>query len=101
MCDRQWDKVADAPYEQVEQAVRCSGLSKYKTELIQSLLREIRTDHGHISLEHLVGQPAAEVKRVLGKYKGVGEKTIACVLMFHLNQPGKERKRGWVGKAPM
>ena len=41
---------------------------------------------GECSLEHLRDEPDEEVKRILRQYKGVGAKTISCVLMFCLRR---------------
>jgi endonuclease-3 len=47
---------------------------------------EVYKDYGATDLEFLKEKPTEEVKKILGKYKGVGPKTIACVLMFQLQR---------------
>ena len=43
-------------------------------------------EEGLISLEHLRLLPTDEVKRYLTSFKGVGPKTVSCVLMFTLGR---------------
>ncbi len=41
---------------------------------------------GEVSLEHLRSMPSEQIKAELKRFKGVGAKTIACVLMFCLGR---------------
>src|SRR5215471_4365699 len=50
---RSWNQVADAPIAEVEKHIRVSGLSNIKAPRIQSILRQIRAEHGKIDLEFL------------------------------------------------
>src|SRR5688572_22865017 len=77
-----WDAVADAPVEQVERAIRISGLSNTKAPRIQSILREIRERHGRISLEFLKHYDPQAALEYLRAFKGVGPKTAHCTLLF-------------------
>lgn len=52
----------------------------------QAILDSLLQQQGSLSLEHLRQQPAELIKAQLGSYKGVGPKTIACVLMFCLGR---------------
>ena len=42
---------------------------------------------GEPSMEYLREMPTDEVKKELSRFKGVGPKTISCVLLFTLNRP--------------
>ena len=56
-------------------------------ERVRAILRDdrVRTD-GEPSLEWLHAKDDAEVKRVLTSFKGVGPKTVACVMMFTMGR---------------
>ena len=82
-----WDAVADAPVEQVERAIRISGLSNIKAPRIQGILRQIRSAHGRIDLEFLKDWPPAEAMAYLRAFVGVGPKTANCVLLFSFGMP--------------
>jgi endonuclease-3 len=82
-----WDDVADAPVEQVERAIRISGLSNTKAPRIQSILRQIRKRHGRISLEFLKRYTPTDALAYLRAFPGVGPKTANCTLLFAFGMP--------------
>src|SRR3569623_583993 len=77
-----WDAVADAPVEQVERAIRVSGLSNTKAPRIQAILRQIREQRGTICLQFLAEQSPEEALAYLRSFRGVGPKTACCTLLF-------------------
>lgn len=79
---RSWNQVADAPVEQVERHIRVCGLSNLKAPRIQSILRQVRAERGRIDLEFLAGLPERDTIAYLSRFKGIGPKTAACVLLF-------------------
>jgi endonuclease-3 len=84
---RSWNRVADAPMDQVERAIRVSGLSRIKAPRIQSILRQIREAHGKIDLEFLKDREPQAAYDYLMRFTGVGPKTANCVLLFSFNMP--------------
>jgi endonuclease-3 len=82
-----WDAVADAPVEKVERAIRISGLSNIKAPRIQSILRQIREEHGRIDLEFLKKRAPEEAMAYLRNFVGVGPKTANCLLLFSFGMP--------------
>jgi endonuclease-3 len=79
---RSWNQVADAPVGEVERHIRVSGLSNQKAPRIQTILRDIRTQHGKIDLQFLQSMGEQEAYEYLTKFKGVGPKTANCVQLF-------------------
>ena len=53
---------------------------------LQAILNTLKDERGECSLEHLRSSTDEEIKTELERFKGVGKKTIACVLMFCLNR---------------
>lgn len=82
-----WDAVADAPVERVEDAIRPGGLSRQKAPRIQAILRQIREERGTITLDFLAALPPDDALAYLQSFHGVGRKTASCVLLFALNMP--------------
>ena len=82
-----WSQVLAAPEGVAEELVRCGGLAEVKMERVRAILRDdrARTD-GEPSLEWLHERDDDEVKRVLTSFKGVGPKTVACVMMFTMGR---------------
>lgn len=81
-----WEQVRTAAPEVIEDAIRPGGLAAIKTGRIQAILQALHDERGECSLEHLRALPDDEVKAALRSYKGVGAKTISCVLMFCLGR---------------
>ncbi len=82
-----WDAVADAPVEAVEEAIRPCGLAHQKAPRIQGALQRLRTEHGRITLDFLRDLPVDEARDYLLSFHGVGRKTASCVLLFSLGMP--------------
>jgi endonuclease-3 len=83
-----WDAVADAPWEEVQEAIRSSNHSPTKAGRIQAILRDLREKcGGHASLDFLADMTTEAANDYLLSMEGVGKKTAACVLMFTLNRP--------------
>ena len=103
-----WEAVARAPRPQVEAAIRIGGLARTKSRTIQELLRRIAADRHELNLDFLRTVPVDEARRYLGQFRGVGEKTICCVLLFASGHPAfpvdthilrVARRLGWVAPA--
>ena len=82
-----WEAVRDAPEAEVVEAIRLAGLAKQKGPRIQQILREISLEHGSLTLDFLNDMPAEDARAWLLKFKGVGPKTAAIVLLFALDKP--------------
>src|SRR6516162_1880936 len=87
-----WERVRDAPVDEIEEAIRPGGISKVKSARIRSILLEItRTAPSHgaspdepLSLDWLVDETVPAAQAYLTSLPGVGRKTAACVLLFAL-----------------
>ena len=78
-----WDAVAEAPVEEVEEAIRPGGLAPTKSVRIMQILEAIGDDD-LLWLEHA---PLDEARDYLCALPGVGRKTAACVLLFSFGRP--------------
>mmetsp|Transcript_6298 Transcript_6298/g.18067 ORF Transcript_6298/g.18067 Transcript_6298/m.18067 type:complete len:395 (-) Transcript_6298:94-1278(-) len=81
-----WDEVLHAPDGAVEDAIRCGGLAEIKVQRIREILTTVLSERGELSLEYVRELGDAEIKEELSRFKGVGPKTVACVLMFCLRR---------------
>lgn len=82
-----WEAVRDARGREVVEAIRVAGLANQKGPRIQNLLREITRERGNLDLGFLKDLPLDEAHGWLTKFKGVGPKTAAIVLLFSLGRP--------------
>ena len=81
-----WDAVRTAEVEAIAAPIRSAGLSAVKSARIKAILEQLHAMRGECSLEHLRDMSDAEAKALLCGFKGVGPKTVACVLMFALRR---------------
>jgi endonuclease III len=82
-----WEAVRDADPAAVVAAIRQAGLANQKGPRIQQVLREITSERGSLELRFLEDMPLEEARSWLKKFKGVGPKTAAIVLLFSLGRP--------------
>jgi endonuclease-3 len=82
-----WEAVRDAAPGSVVAAIRLAGLANQKGPRIQQVLREITSERGSLELDFLKNMPLEEARTWLKKFKGVGPKTAAIVLLFSLGRP--------------
>lgn len=81
-----WDAAADAPVDEVADAIRSGGLADRKAPRIQAVLRAIRERTGGYDLAFLGGMTIPAARDWLTQLNGVGPKTASCVLMFNLGR---------------
>ncbi|OVA16252.1 HhH-GPD domain [Macleaya cordata] len=79
-----WEDVLAAESKCIENAIKCGGLAPKKTSCIKNLLTGLLEKKGKLCLEYLRTMSIDDIKAELLGFKGIGPKTVACVLMFHL-----------------
>ncbi|KAL2492844.1 putative DNA glycosylase [Abeliophyllum distichum] len=81
-----WEDVLAAESRCIEDAIRCGGLAPTKSSCIKNILNSLLDKNGKLCLEYLRDLSVEEIKAELSHFKGIGPKTVSCVLMFHLQQ---------------
>ncbi|KAK4489058.1 hypothetical protein RD792_004852 [Penstemon davidsonii] len=81
-----WEHVLEAESKCIEDAIRCGGLAPTKSSCIKNLLSCLLEKKGKLCMEYLKELSTEEIKAELSQFKGIGPKTVACVLMFHLQK---------------
>lgn len=81
-----WDLVLAADDGDVEDSIRIGGLAAIKVQRIKSILQTLLDERGACCLEWLRSKDTEDVKTYLRRFKGIGPKTISCVLMFCLQR---------------
>ncbi len=82
-----WEQVADAPADEVADAIRPGGIANQKARRIQEILTVIEDREGSLDLSRLHRCGDAAVESYLRTLPGVGPKTAACVLVFSMGRP--------------
>jgi endonuclease III len=88
-----WKAVYDAyGTGEVEESIKTGGLSEMKARNIHNILAYLLHEHyarcldGEPSYEWLRLESTSFIKRELLQHKGVGPKTVSCVLLFNLQR---------------
>jgi endonuclease III len=82
-----WESARRARPSSIEVTIRSGGLARQKAVTIKRLLNEIYTRCGSLDLSFLRTAPLEEARQFLSSFKGVGPKTVACVLLFSCARP--------------
>jgi len=90
-----WESVRDAATDKIAEAIKCGGLAHMKSVRLQDVLYSLtqqQQEQGETKTlaayldDELAKRPTEEAWRYLRTLPGVGPKTAACVLMFHLDR---------------
>ncbi|KAL7478956.1 hypothetical protein ACHAW6_004708 [Cyclotella cf. meneghiniana] len=83
-----WQDVANTPdITLVEKSIKVAGLAKTRAQRIQGMLRSIQQERGLANFEYLQHYDSNEdIVKELSRFKGMGPKTISCVLLFALGR---------------
>lgn len=84
---KDWDEVRRARVEKIADTIRSGGLADVKAPRIKSILSQIYEENHHLNLSFLKKWRTDKIKSWLRRFNGVGDKTIACVLLFSLKRP--------------
>jgi endonuclease-3 len=84
---RMWDQVRRANVRTITSAIRSGGLADIKAQRIKDILNQIYKENHNLDLGFLKKWRTEKIREYLGAFKGVGEKTVACVLLFSLRRP--------------
>ncbi len=82
-----WDQVRRAKVKSIADAIRAGGLADIKAVRIKDILDQIHKERRETDLSFLTRRRTKDIKLYLSRFKGVGDKTVACVLLFSLKRP--------------
>ena len=81
-----WEDVLEAKTKNIVSAIRPGGLAEQKSRRIKEILRWIKKNEGKLSLVFLKKMNSEEIKKTIGALKGIGPKTVHCLLLFGLGR---------------
>lgn len=84
---KNWDEVRKAKVKRIVNTIRSGGLADVKALRIKNILNQIYEENSTLNLSFLKRWRTDKIKAWLKGFKGVGDKTIACVLLFSLKRP--------------
>lgn len=81
-----WDYVASGNLNDIKNCIRVCGLVNTKASEIKEMLKKMKKKYGSLDLNFLNKLTNDEIYEELCQYKGIGIKTISCVLIFALRR---------------
>ena len=82
-----WDDARTGDEREIARAIHSGGLSQIKAARIKTILQQIYEAQGNLDLSWLARVGSEEARDYLLRFRGVGPKTAACVLLFSLGRP--------------
>lgn len=84
-----WEQVAtELNTSRIQDAIRVAGLAQVRAERLLSMLQVILSERGEANFEYLQHfKSNDDIVQELSRFKGMGPKTISCVLLFALGRP--------------
>ena len=76
----------DQAIPKLQEAIHIGGLAPTKSARIHAMISTLQSERGSPSLEYLRDLTNDEVKSELQRFKGLGPKTISCVLLFAMGR---------------
>ena len=73
--------------DKIDADIKVGGLHRVKAKRIKEILQRVRRERGAFDLDYLRKLDMNDARAELGKYKGVGAKSINCILLFSLGLP--------------
>jgi len=81
-----WEDVLEARTRSIVAAIRPGGLAGQKARRIHEILHWIKEREEKVSLVFLKKMGFEEIKKTIGALKGIGPKTLHCLLLFGLGR---------------
>ncbi len=81
-----WEDVLNGKTKTIISAIRPGGLAGQKAERIKDILNWIKNHRGRLNLDFLKKMESGEIEALMGKLKGIGPKTVHCLLLFGLGR---------------
>ena len=81
-----WEDVLEAKTKPIVSAIRQGGLAEQKAKRIGGVLHWIKKQEGRLSLSFLRKMDSEKINKTIGALKGVGPKTLHCLLLFGLRR---------------
>lgn len=81
-----WERAANAGLNELKESIRVCGLANTKSRDIKELLLSMKDKYGTLDLSFMKDYADEKIYEELLQYRGIGVKTISCVLIFALGR---------------
>lgn len=83
---KNWEDLMNSPQGKIRKAIKVCGMTNTKSADIKEMLNLMYKNSGNLSLNYLYDLSDNEVYDELLKYRGIGKKTISCLLAFGMGR---------------
>lgn len=83
---KNWEEVSSASEKEIKDCIKVCGLANTKSKDIKQMLKKMKSSYGSLDVSFLKSLDDAQVYDELLQYRGIGIKTISCVLIFALGR---------------
>ena len=81
-----WEDALHGKTKSIVSAIQPGGLAEQKARRIRDILQWIKKRQGRLSLSFLRKMDSEEIRKTMGGLKGIGPKTLHCLLLFGLGR---------------
>jgi endonuclease-3 len=81
-----WEDALKGKRKSIASAIQPGGLAEQKARRIREILHWIKKREGRLSLSFLKEMESEEIRKTMGGLKGIGPKTLHCLLLFGLGR---------------
>lgn len=81
-----WDAIANAPLNEIKKQIKVCGMADTKSKDIKNMLNNMKKNYGTLNLDFLKKYKTEKIYDELLRYKGIGVKTVSCVLAFSMGR---------------
>lgn len=81
-----WKDAVNAHESEIEEIIKPAGLKKQKARTIKTILSNFGKNENFLSIDQLHNMSNEEIFNLLIEIKGIGTKTISCLLLFSLGR---------------
>jgi endonuclease-3 len=81
-----WEDALEGKTKSIVSAIQPGGLAEQKARCIREILHWIKKREGRLNLSFLKEMDSEEIWKTMGVLKGIGPKTLHCLLLFGLGR---------------
>jgi endonuclease III len=81
-----WEKLLSVSQPRIAKLIQIGGLANQKSLVIKNLVKYLQKRNRKVDLDYLLKMSDEEIFEELGTIKGIGNKTISCLLLFGMNR---------------
>lgn len=83
---KNWNELSEAGINEIKNLIKVCGLAETKANDIRNMLIKMKRNYGSLNLAFLKKMDDKSIYEEMLQYKGIGVKTISCMMAFSLGR---------------